>query len=222
MKKYLLYAGMFLASFAVINTGMYFFLSATQPKSIVAAHEESGDADADSNAHGDVTHHEAESPEANVETHAEPAPVAASPESPVENHVEARGPQSAPANATVTEPRKKDKPRETTIAQDAPEEMAQAEQAAQAEEPIPDDPVVEIASPAASADTSSFQLTKLAKLLESMKPADAAAIASELESDVIVAIVLRMKDRSAAKLMAALPVEIAQDVAQQMTLMSAR
>ena len=55
-------------------------------------------------------------------------------------------------------------------------------------------------------------LNKLAKLYESMKPDEAAKIASQLENDLIVEIIPRMKERSAAKLLAAMDTKTAAEI----------
>jgi hypothetical protein len=66
------------------------------------------------------------------------------------------------------------------------------------------------------------ELAKLAKVLEGMKPAEAAAIASRLGTEEIVALVMKMKDRKAAKMMAELPVDLAAQVAERMSEMIAQ
>lgn len=55
-------------------------------------------------------------------------------------------------------------------------------------------------------------LRKLAKLYESMKPADAAQIASQLETDLVVEIIPRMNERSAAKMLSAMDVQRAVEI----------
>ena len=55
-------------------------------------------------------------------------------------------------------------------------------------------------------------LNKLAKLYESMKPAEAAKIASQLQNDLVVEIIPRMKERSAAKLLAAMDSKTAAEI----------
>ncbi len=64
------------------------------------------------------------------------------------------------------------------------------------------------------------ELAKLAKMLEGMKPAEAAVIAERLPTDTIVQLVMRMKARSGAKMMASLPVPVAASVAERMTELS--
>lgn len=55
-----------------------------------------------------------------------------------------------------------------------------------------------------SAEHDEKTLRKLAKLYESMKPAEAAQIASQLQNDLVVEIIPRMKERSAAKMLSAM------------------
>lgn len=67
---------------------------------------------------------------------------------------------------------------------------------------------------------STAEIAKLAKLLEGMKPAEAATIAEGLPTDTIVELVMRMKARSGAKMMASLPVPVAASVAERMAELS--
>jgi len=64
------------------------------------------------------------------------------------------------------------------------------------------------------------QMAKLAKLLESVKPGEAATIAARLDTDQIVALVMKMKDRSAGKMLAAMPPEQAAKIALRMSEMA--
>jgi len=74
----------------------------------------------------------------------------------------------------------------------------------------------------AAQEEEARQLAKLAKLLETMKPDEAADIAAQLTTDQIIAVVMRMKDRTAGKLLAALPPETAARVAMQMSQVATR
>jgi flagellar motility protein MotE (MotC chaperone) len=60
-------------------------------------------------------------------------------------------------------------------------------------------------------------LAKLAKLLEAMKPAEAASVVSGLDTEQIVALVLKMKDRTAGRMLAALPPDVSVKVALRMS-----
>jgi flagellar motility protein MotE (MotC chaperone) len=66
------------------------------------------------------------------------------------------------------------------------------------------------------------QVDKLAKLLESMKPVEAADIISHLTTDQIVALVMKMKERTAGRMLAALPIEQAAQVAERMSRTASR
>jgi flagellar motility protein MotE (MotC chaperone) len=61
-------------------------------------------------------------------------------------------------------------------------------------------------------DVNEQSLSKLAKLYESMKPAEAAQIASQLDTRLLVEIVPRMKDRSAAKMLSAMDTQKAVEI----------
>jgi flagellar motility protein MotE (MotC chaperone) len=212
-KKPLIIAiGLGIASFVVINVGMYFFLSATQPKAGVradgaglaqmkadsAAHP--GEAKADSAApHGEggTTHTMAavdttvkhESPVA--EPIAEAAPAETKPEEPAANIT-----TETPAEDAHVEPEK---------AADAAATEANAEAVMQA-----------------AKDGDEKEMAKLAKLLEAMKPAESADIASHLTTEQIVTLMMKMKDRAAGKMLAALPIEQAARVAERMSQTASR
>lgn len=61
-----------------------------------------------------------------------------------------------------------------------------------------------------------ISLTKVAKLYESMKPAEAAKIAGQLSTDLLVEIIPRMKNRSAGKLLSAMDSKRAAEVSRRM------
>ncbi len=63
---------------------------------------------------------------------------------------------------------------------------------------------------------------KLAKVYESMKPAQAAVILSGLELDVIMDVLGRMKDRQAAKIMAGMNAGLAAEISQRMSIKGER
>ncbi|MBI5058307.1 hypothetical protein HZB60_00840 [candidate division KSB1 bacterium] len=216
-KTNLIYLGMFLAGFAVINTGVYFLLHSTQPKSAILL-TEGGHADgADSLKHeapppaGEMPDLEAESMHSGEL--ADAGKPAASPPSP-ERHLAAVEPsQHSTAKTPV--------PVAPTETKQAEPSVAETMTDLQSTETV--EPEIEDTSGASQALVEDQQkLAKLAKLLESMKPDEAAAIASELSTDVIVQLVLRMKDRNAAKMMAALPVDLASQVADLMSQVATR
>ena len=213
MKQYLIYAGLFLASFLVINVGMYFFLSATQPSPQVAldAAADSSGALVDSStallpAHTDST--SAATPEVNPESHAQ--------------LVEALGGEASGAIDTtiseqITEPMPQEPLAEESLTEIQQPETDSIASMANYDESYEEEAIepAEISQPAIQPNPK--ELAKLAKLLEGMKPAEAAAIASRLGTEEIVALVMKMKDRKAAKMMAELPVEQAARVAERMS-----
>ncbi len=59
-------------------------------------------------------------------------------------------------------------------------------------------------------------LGKVAKLYESMKPSEAAQIAEQLSTDLLVQIIPRMKERSAGKLLSAMDAARAAEISRRM------
>jgi cytoskeletal protein RodZ len=199
MKKFLLPAALFLVSFLAINAGMYFFLQATQPKMgkrvqpAVAVKADSTTGAKASEAKSPLMA-EVKPESATPDTAAKPAPVTASMgEMPTQPTLPP--PEVIPAADTAT-------------TENAPAEPKQAEAGTA---------VQEAAGMVQSAATDGAEMSKLSKLLESMKPDEAAAIASQLTVDQIVQLVMKMKDRQAGKMLAALPVDQAAQVATKMS-----
>jgi len=60
------------------------------------------------------------------------------------------------------------------------------------------------------------KVSKLAKLYESMKPQDAAKIASSLDIDMLTNIVASMKEKKAAKMLSALPPKKAAEISRRL------
>jgi len=60
------------------------------------------------------------------------------------------------------------------------------------------------------------KVSKLAKLYESMKPQDAAKIASSLDIDMLTNIVASMKEKQAAKMLSALPPKKAAEISRRL------
>jgi flagellar motility protein MotE (MotC chaperone) len=109
---------------------------------------------------------------------------------------------------------------ETPIQPTSPAPDVAAKRETTAVEKIEADSAVATAQEAtglAQTASTDAQMAKLGKLLESMKPDEAAAIASQLTIDQIVVLVMRMKDRAAGKMLAALPVDQAAQVAVKMS-----
>ena len=68
----------------------------------------------------------------------------------------------------------------------------------------------------------SSQVAKVAKLYEVMKPEDAASIAASIDLDLLISIVAAMKDKQAAKMLAALPPKLAADITKRLGTTGAR
>jgi hypothetical protein len=193
-KKLLIPAGLFVAGFLVINVGMFFFLKATQPK--VGGR---------------------------VETQATPAPAAVA----KTDSSASAAPQLASADTAVHADSLMPVPVETTAVSQVADEMTAAAVDTPVVEPeaevsqAPAEPSAdEVAQALQSGDAR--QTVKLAKLLESMKPVEAADIVSHLTTDQIVALVMKMKDRTAGRMLAALPIEQAAQVAERMSQTASR
>ncbi|MBU0508915.1 hypothetical protein KKH27_08780 [bacterium] len=217
-KKLIKPAGLFVGSLVVINVGIYFLLMATTPKigpraetaehhgdSLAAmAHADSLVADgphADSTvaeaAHGASPEMAGPQQENTAVAHASTDSVAPSP---VSTEVAETPATSQPTiEPTTDEPTTEESP----VVSDAP--RREAETAVQAVK-----------------DGDSREIAKLAKLLQAMKPADAAAIASQLKTEQIIELMMRMKDRSAGKMLAELPIEQAARVAARMSQSASR
>ncbi len=193
-KKLLMTAGIYIGAFVVINVGVYFFLSTTQPK--LGARVGMAGTGADSlsvdslrvAALGDAQS-------------AEPARVDSAAMPPDSLPALAQIPDSLPA-ATAPEPE--------TASADPGITETDAEAPAGSDEEFAEPPMVTDANSAA-------EMTKLAKAIEAMKPDAAAAIAAQLTTDQIVALVMRMKDRTAGRMLAALPPDQAAQVALRMS-----
>jgi len=215
MKKYLMYGGMFVASFLVINVAMYFFLDMTQPKPIAEVspdsllHSESDSLLADEVSDTLATLTE---PEVSLEVQSSPEPELL-----------------ATTEADTGEDAHGEEPREPEPVEEAPEvDSGTPEQVSSDPEPPPENEFAvaeDAAEDLADAEIAleeimqgdEKQLKKLAKLLEGMKPSEAAAIASRLATADVVTLVMRMKDRKAAKMLAAMPVDKATRVAMRMS-----
>jgi flagellar motility protein MotE (MotC chaperone) len=210
-KKMLMQIGLIVGAFLVINVGMYFFLNATQPKigaRGIVAH--AGGKGADSTA---ANHAEAKTDTAKHELAAQ------------HDSVKAEEKPAAAVMAAIggTEPTATESPKPEPVAvkTEAPKTEAVAEQTPAAPESTPAKSAPEVVTPQSAAaavkNGDSEQIAKLAKLLESLKPDEAAGIAADLNTDQIVALVMRMKDRTAGKMLAAMPGDQAAKVAAKMS-----
>jgi flagellar motility protein MotE (MotC chaperone) len=207
-KKSLIYAGLFVASFLVINVGVFFFLKMTQPK-VGARITDSNTVHAagDSLAHANAT-----PVDSTLKDSTQQVADASTPADTAKNSDHAA---ALPAAEEV-------QPAVTEEAQ-APEETASQKpetEKAEAVDEQPADNTEAVVTAALAGDAK--EMSKLAKLLESMKPGEAADIVSHLSTDQIVTLVMKMKDRSAGKMLAALPIEQAARVAERMSQTASR
>jgi len=201
-KKLLIPAGLFVAGFLVINVGMFFFLKATQPKVGGRVETQAAHVPADSLA-------PASAAVAKTDSSASAAPQLAS----ADTAAHADSIMPAPVETTVVS-RVADEM--AASAADTPVVEPEANVSEAPAEPSADEVVEALQS------GDSQQTAKLAKLLESMKPVEAADIASHLSTDQIVAVVMKMKDRTAGRMLAALPIEQAAQVAERMSQTASR
>ncbi|MBU1936277.1 hypothetical protein KKG05_02680 [bacterium] len=175
-----------LGSVVVINVAMFFILKATQPKSAVpdllAGAEMS-----DSTAH---TEHDS------VQTVQEPLAEAIK-DSQTHDKPNADSSTLASVTEATHEIVPETIPEEDTSFTVPMDEETIAEQ--------PEEHATRLAEAASQGDIKQFQ--RLSKLLQSMKPNEAAPIMVHLSDETIVAIFMRMRERSAAKIMSLLPIE---------------
>ena len=201
-KKLLIPAGLFVAGFLVINVGMFFFLKVTQPK--VGGRVETQAAHVPANSPAPAT-----AAVAKTDSSASAAPQLAS----ADTVAPADSVMPAPVETTAVIPVADEM---TASAVDTPVVEPEADVSEAPAEPSAD----EVAEALQSGDA--LQTAKLAKLLESMKPVEAADIVSHLTTDQIVAVVMKMKDRTAGRMLAALPIEQAAQVAERMSQTASR
>ena len=199
-KKLLIPAGLFVAAFLVINVGMFFFLKATQPKVGHRADTPVALAPVDSLA-------SVAAQSAGTDSSAAAAGEVAS----ADSTTDADSVMAALAETTAVIPAADENV--TPVVETA----AVAELSSETPPEAESDEVIE-ALQAGDAQ----QVDKLAKLLESMKPIEAADIISHLTTDQIVALVMKMKERTAGRMLAALPIEQAAQVAERMSQTASR
>ncbi|MCB9365972.1 MAG: hypothetical protein H6508_02120 [Calditrichaeota bacterium] len=208
MKKLLPTIGLYVGTFIVLNVAMYFILRFTQPQpspSEVAAHEASADS---AGVHADSTHA--------IEHHSDSTHAEFDPEFTDDHQTEQQAdhagsedgvPETAHA-AAETHSQESNAQKPDSEAHATPKPETSEETAALEEQDSPDSP------------RSEAEIAKLAKMLEGMKPTEAATIAERLPAETIVQLVMRMKARNGAKMMASLPVPLAASVAERMAELS--
>ncbi len=214
MKKMLLQIGIYLGIFIVLNVGMFFLLKMTQPKSAVL----------DAALHGDSTAVQAEdstSISEDQEFDEAPEMVEESGDASGE-HVQADSGQhdESTEQAKVlasADGAKSDQKAEATESESSLSDLEAEHVDEEGTDSLAasEDDVVLSETPKSTAEIS-----KLAKLLEGMKPNEAAVIAERLPTETIVQLVMRMKSRNGAKMMASLPVPVAASVATRMAELS--
>ncbi|MBL0061183.1 MAG: hypothetical protein IPP40_06795 [bacterium] len=195
--------------FIVLNVGMFFLFKMTQPKSAVLDAALHGDSTAvhvdDSTLVSDDQEFD-EAPES-VNDGGEASPEA-TPIDSTEKH-DTTEPTNDLAKASETSGEQKaDVTTDNSDAELAVDEVADSAAASEDELALNEAP------------KSTAEISKLAKLLEGMKPSEAAVIAERLPTETIVQLVMRMKSRNGAKMMASLPVPVAASVATRMAELS--
>ena len=214
MKKMLLQIGIYLGIFIVLNVGMFFLLKMTQPKSAVldaalhgdsiAVHAEDSTLVSEDQEFDDALEtQEASNGESSENGHTEPAEQhqTAEPMHDLTKAEESRGDQEAEATHAES-------------ATEVPQHELTEDEGVDSLETSENDVALN------ETPKSTAEISKLAKLLEGMKPNEAAVIAERLPTETIVQLVMRMKSRNGAKMMASLPVPVAASVATRMAELS--
>jgi flagellar motility protein MotE (MotC chaperone) len=192
---------LFVGSFVLINAAMYFLLKATQPKSTIPALSIKS-ASSDSTAHAAAATSAARTTaEAKKDTMATPSETKEPPIT--ESSGQEESPTVAAESAGEYEP-----PAESQ------EQTEPTVEFNESEEPDVNIPAEELSNVATQGDPR--QIQRLAKVLEAMKPEQAALIVTRLPEDTIVAVFMKMRERPAAKILGLLPVEQAARVSQLM------
>lgn len=208
LKKLLVPIGIYLGTFIVLNVGIFFLLKMTQPKSAVL----------DGTLHGDSTAISAEDSalaieEAEFDHALEAAEQAVSQATNSEHQGESGQHSSDSSDSTQDEIEahaSSELGADTSLTEVSETEVSGEDSSASAETEVN----------VSESPSSTAEISKLAKLLEGMKPDEAAVIAERLPTDTIVDLVMRMKSRNGAKMMASLPVPVAASVATRMAELS--
>ncbi len=220
-KKNLIFYGIVVVGgFLVTNTGVYFLLRATQPKTAVNLTALSDSASASSET---LTHHgtvASNDQRADAEEH---AALDVNEQQEHSTHSESSDQLAEEAKSIGTNPNGKSSQGDLRSEQHARQTAMTESDLEPASSDESDWQESQTAANSDDADSlNHLKLVKLAKLMESMKPQDAAMVATDLSTNTIVEIMMLMKDRSAAKIMAALPPEVSSRVALQMTELAER
>lgn len=209
MKKMLLQIGIYLGIFVVLNVGMFFLLKMTQPKSAVL----------DAALHGDSTAvHAEDSTLVNEDQEFDEAPETQ--EASNELGAETEQSDSTAKHESVEPTHDLAKTGEAQGEQNIEATTGNSDAELAVDEGADSTATSEDDVALNEAPKSTAEISKLAKLLEGMKPNEAAVIAERLPTETIVQLVMRMKSRNGAKMMASLPVPVAASVATRMAELS--
>ena len=213
MKKKLIQIGIYVGIFAVLNVGMFFLLKMTQPKSAVL----------DAALHGDSTAvHETDSTVVHEDKEFDDAPEIAEENSDATSDSAQHGGHDSNVNSETAQ--NADHVTDTHGTQGTADSHASltenGEELLTAGDEVDSTQVSEQEALLEETPKSTAEISKLAKLLEGMKPGEAAVIAERLPTETIVQLVMRMKSRNGAKMMASLPVPVAASVATRMAELS--
>ncbi|MBK6766416.1 MAG: hypothetical protein IPG71_08885 [bacterium] len=206
MKKLLPTIGLYAGTFIVLNVAMFFLLKMTQPAPSPSELALGQDSTGHDSTHAELV--DSLSVGSHATEHTQEAELA---------HGDSVEPPVA--DTTAVDPHQMD-----TAANDQAHDTAVVE--ADVEQPLVESPVRSAEVDSASLEdppdevNDGAEIAKLAKVLEGMKPAEAAVIAERLPTDTIVELVMRMKARTGAKMMASLPVPVAANVATRMAELS--
>lgn len=213
MKKLLPTIGLYLGTFVVLNVAMFFLLKLTQPVPSPSELAMGQDSTAHDSAHVALHDTSAVAEHANTEQSTASGTLTDTTHAGVDAmHGEQPAASVTHEQATVTEQTSQ----LTNVADSTRAENAGAvDSLASGDVPAIEEPEV-----ATETEKSDLEIAKLAKVLEGMKPAEAAVIAERLPTDTIVQLVMRMKARTGAKMMASLPVQVAASVAERMAELS--
>ncbi len=217
---------LFVGSFVLINAAMYFLLKGTQPKSAIPSLSAKSVL-SDSTVHGTAATRPPVQTAAEVKKDTMATGATSSPPAPVETATqqEMKEPPVTDISGQEGSQMAATEPAETY--ESAGESQGQTEPDAESDESGEPDaqmaPSEEQSNDVEAEDLSNVvtegdprQVKRLAKLLEAMKPQQAALIVTRLPEDTIVAVFMRMRERPAAKILALLPVEQAARVSQHM------
>ena len=207
-KTIIMMAGGFLLSFLVINVGMYFLLKMTQPipPPQMAQETQTSDSTAASIVEADTNGTVPEGIEADTSAMAEKPDL----------NLTALG---VPQDSLIPASKVKEmmahllKEQDTSRAQQG--EVAELISTAEGATDSNQTELKILMAKGGSFDMN--RIARLAKIFEAMKPKQAAPVLSQLDNDVIIMILLKMKERPAAKILGEMSVERAASISRQIS-----